>query len=218
MLDNPPNKSLAAKIKTVVEYVIGWGVVVFFVGLLTVIFSFLGTIICAALAGLMMGSARVPRWWSGLASLIFPGVISTVLLAYRSELPGGQILMLCLLCAGVFWATYGVMYALSYPQAAGSRPSSAVSSPAEAAAVPARGVPAHLADPPTGLQTPAVLSLEDLQGVWLEQSGAQDPSRNLRRLEIRKDRILLCVVDAKGEEMSRTEAQLHLEGSSQQGP
>ena len=223
MRSTQTNKSLRAQLKTVLEYVIGWCVVVFFVVLLTVIFSFVGTLICAALAGMMMGSVRFSCWRSCLVSLIFPGVIAAVLLGYRAELPAGQICILCLLCAGVFWATYGVMYALSYPATASSATSpaadeassaasSAASQSATTVGVPIRDAVAPMEQAQTGLRTAAALKSEDLLGIWIEQSGTQHPSAYTRRLEIGKDRVVLSMVDPNGVELSRAEARFQVNG------
>src|ERR1035438_8644004 len=51
-------------LKSAVQNVGLCSVLVFFVVLLTLVFSFLGTIICAALAGMMMGATRPSRWLS----------------------------------------------------------------------------------------------------------------------------------------------------------
>lgn len=214
-----------AGLKVVLGHLFGWCFVLFLVVLLTLVFSFLGTIICAALAGLMMGSNRFSCWRACLVSLVFPGVISAVLLIYRAEVPGAQIVMLCLLCSGVFWAIYGVMYALSNPDTATTRTSPAgpeaasaaacpISEPEDATGTTSRKIPAQAEKAQAGLRASVGLTLEALQGIWFVEAGKQDPSRDSRRLEIRKDLILLSVVDAKGEEKSRVEAQLHVKGSS----
>jgi len=220
----PQRKYSRTQLKTVVEYAIGWCGVVFFVVLLTVVFSFLGNLLCAALAGMMMGCGRFSCWRACLVSLLFPGVNATVLLGLGSELPGVQICILSLLCLGVFWIIYLVMYAFSNPQTAVSQTAPAApegvgagaiqaSEPEDTTGAPSRERPAPVAAGLTDLQTSASLKLEDLQGLWLARTGDHDPSQNTRRLEILKNRIQLTTVDADGKEMSRVEAQVHLHGA-----
>src|SRR6266853_6679234 len=102
----------ALAIKTAVRHIAGLATVIFFVVLLTVIFSFLGAFFCAALGGMMLGSVKLPRWQLGALSLAFPGVLFTVLRAGGTELLTKQILLLSVLCLGTFWLTYLVVRAV----------------------------------------------------------------------------------------------------------
>ena len=55
---------------------IGIGIaLVFFVTLVTFVFSFLGTILAGALVGMMVGFARQWKWQFILVSLVFPAAL-----------------------------------------------------------------------------------------------------------------------------------------------
>ena len=185
-----------ARSRAVVCHLFGWCIIVFFVVLLTVIFSFLGTLICAALAGMMMGSARLSRWYSLLVSLIFPGVVSTVLRISGSELPERQVLMLSLLCFGVFWVICLVMYALVAEEKTSKalpKPSPEVEAPE-----PVKSAPA------------SELTLESLEGMWLPKSGQLDVSHCQKVLEIQNGTAVLSTFNAEGNVDSRARATLAL--------
>src|SRR5260370_35897434 len=93
-------------IKTAVQYLLGAAAIALFVSLLTFIFSFLGTIFCAALAGMMLGAFKNLRWQSVPFSFLFPAVIVTVLRVSKAELAANQVLVLALSAFGAFWLTY----------------------------------------------------------------------------------------------------------------
>ena len=72
------------------------------VALLTVLFSFLGTISCAALLGMMFSSIRQGKWKVIGISLVFPVVSFTLSRSLGPE----KNLLLASLCFGVFWCCY----------------------------------------------------------------------------------------------------------------
>jgi hypothetical protein len=78
---------------------------VLFVVLLSLLFTFLGTITCAVLAGMMMGAFKGAKWFSVSVSLVFPGVIFGMARGARVELTPQQIALLAVLCFGTFWVT-----------------------------------------------------------------------------------------------------------------
>ena len=85
----------AVPLKTAAQYAGGLAIATFFVVLLSFVFSFLGTLFCAALAGLMLGALRTHKWQSILISLLFPLVIFTLLKGMKTELQERQILLVC---------------------------------------------------------------------------------------------------------------------------
>src|SRR5215472_1145713 len=110
----------ALPLKKTLQRIAGGIIITFFVVLLTLIFSFLGTIICAALAGMMLGAAKLPRWQVAAASLLFPSVIFGVLRTTGADLPLQKILMLSGMCLGTFWLIYLVVsMMISYERKAG---------------------------------------------------------------------------------------------------
>src|SRR6266496_926693 len=84
------------------------------VALVTLLFSFLGTIACAALVGMMAGATRQWRWQIILVSLVFPGVIAGFMHFTKTNLTSQQNTVLPLVCFGAFWLTYLLTCALAY--------------------------------------------------------------------------------------------------------
>src|SRR5690242_19706389 len=84
----------------------GWGIILFFMGLLTLIFSFLGSFFCAGLAGMMVGSVKFSRPQTIALSFLAPLVLGSILFIGHTQLPGWQILLLSGLSLGIFWFTY----------------------------------------------------------------------------------------------------------------
>ena len=66
-------------IKTGLKYFSAWSLVALFVALLTIVFSFLGTLFCAALGGMMMGATRASLKMSLPFSLLCPGLLLAIL-------------------------------------------------------------------------------------------------------------------------------------------
>jgi hypothetical protein len=81
-------------------------VVVLIVALLTLLFSFLGTITCAAVVGMMMAAMRQPKLQALLVSLMFPVVSYAFSSLSGAGLPIEKRLLLALLCLSVFAVTY----------------------------------------------------------------------------------------------------------------
>src|SRR5437763_1583738 len=98
------------KPKAALGYLVGWISIIAFVVLLSLIFSFVGTIICAGAAGMMMGATRMPRLASAAVSLIFPGVVIGVLRLSGAELEDRQILFLGVLCFVLYWSLYAALF------------------------------------------------------------------------------------------------------------
>jgi hypothetical protein len=110
-------------LKGALQHLGGFAVAAFFVFLLSFTFSFLGTIFCAAVGGMMLGAVRGYRWQSIPVSLLFPGVILVLLKGMRTELGDRQVLLVALACFGIFWLTYGVAAALFVVEGRGKAPS-----------------------------------------------------------------------------------------------
>lgn len=86
----------------------GLGALIGVTVLLTLLFSILGNLTCAIVAGVVFGSSRRWQWLSLPCSLVCPGVI--LLLSYYSkvELPPGKVWLIALLAAGAFWSVVGL--------------------------------------------------------------------------------------------------------------
>ncbi len=96
----------AKTLRTVSSHIVGWCVIASFVLLLTFIFSFLGSLFCSVLAGMMLGAMKPHRWYSVPISLLFPMAIFLVLRAMKVELAERQINLVSLLCLGAFWLAF----------------------------------------------------------------------------------------------------------------
>lgn len=190
------------KPKAALGYLVGWVLIIAFVVLLSLIFSFLGTIICAALAGMMMGATRMPRLSSVAVSLIFPGVITGVLRLSHSELEDKQIIFLGILCLALYWVIYSVLFKLvSQEQASPARrrhqnQADAVvvgsANGSERPRMSAQLVPALL---PRCEKKSGRLTLAALQGTWVARS---ESVAGQRTLVIAQENLLLTECDAQG--------------------
>jgi ABC-type uncharacterized transport system permease subunit len=81
------------------------------VTLLTLLFSFLGTIACGALVGMTFGARRQWEWQGLLASLVFPAVITGFVYFQKPNLTSQQCLVLPIICFGTFGVTYLLTHA-----------------------------------------------------------------------------------------------------------
>ncbi len=167
----------------------GWSLAVFFVTLLSFIFSFLGTIFCAVLAGMMLGATRQARVLALPTSVIFPGVIFALLRGTKADLTSGQEVGLAVACFGAFWLTFGVAAALASSERKGaeSRVSGTVIASVKASTQPAGTVPRA-----------AGSSLADLQGRWLEEVPSTVPAAR-KVLEIKRGQLELSLVGGDGQ-------------------
>ncbi|HEY5910358.1 MAG TPA: hypothetical protein VJA21_07115 [Verrucomicrobiae bacterium] len=210
-----------ARPKVIGGYIAGWVLVIFFVLLLTLIFNFVGTIICAALAGMMLGAARLRAWQSLALSAVFPGVISTFLLVTKAELPATQIVLLSLICFGIFWLIYVAVWALVRQEA--SQPAGSSARPATGSARPGRerglalmrqaapgSVPLPGQTAETVLADSTELTLEVLQGDWFARNSNPAPSDGQKAIVISKNTLVLSLTDANGRVCSRSKAYLRL--------
>ena len=209
----------AMSIRVAVRYIGGLIGAILFVGLLTLIFSFLGTIMCAVLAGMMLGATKLGRWQTLALSLIFPAVIFIVLRTSKADLAGRQIEVISLVCFAAFWLTYIVAAALiTYEhQGQGSRASgvtggttqlskigSACRTATEVAVQPA----------PEVVQQPARgLTLEVLQGTWCCTAGCNGQRRD-KTMHIQQETVILSVADSAGRIRIVTRAEIRV-GNSQ---
>ena len=192
-------------IKTALKYACAWSLVTAFVALLTIIFSFLGALFCAALGGMMMGATRASPRLSIFYSLLCPGVLFGVLGSQKTELAERQILILVVICLAVFWAIHLVSAALMAQEqksaAANAKPAPTFAPELQAAATglkPLSVGPLSRLDP--GATTTAFPDLlpEALEGHWCCEISGQDGRPHKRILEIKDGALLLSILDAEG--------------------
>jgi hypothetical protein len=180
----------ATAIRTASRYLGAWGAIVFGVILLSVIFTFLGTITCAVLVGMMMGAVKGARWFSVLVSFVFPAVIFGMVRTTRMELTPQQIIVLGTLCFGTFWGTYLVSAFVFFCEQRERKP---------AVSQPERPVPVEPASDACESVVPASQSgLEQLQGNWVWEASSAGESMVKRMIQITEARLELKAVDASG--------------------
>lgn len=195
-------------LRITVRYLGRLGAIVFFVVLLTVIFSFLGTIICAVLAGMMVGSMKHERWQAVPIAIVFPAVIFTLLQGSKGELVQRQIVLLALLCFGAFWITYLVTAGLIWLER--RQPAAVTLAPSGSAALAAESEPEKNVEEPARAQPISPLSLESLQGQWVCETATQDNEAQKKRIVIRDNQVTLSVVDPDGQARTVAKGELKL--------
>ena len=205
-------------IKIALQYLLGVAAIAFFVGLLTFIFSFLGTIFCAALAGMMLGAFKNLRWQSVPCSFLFPAVIVLVLRVTRAELAANQVTVLAVSAFGAFWLTYVAgAFLLAFERK--NQPVRAVPSPDDSATPAGFGEAgsSQAVNPPaglqaTGLQPQAELSLGALEGKWLFTAPTNHHVHPEKVLEFKKQKLVLRVTEPGGNVSLMAECRVKLDG------
>jgi len=156
-----------------------WAVLVAVVGLLTLLFSLLGTISCAVIVGVMMGASRRWRWQTLPISIVFPAVIVTLSRVSKTELDWRQTMQMALLCFGVFWATHLVTYLLMFLERPPENPAPNNSRTTTSASEPTK--PAKVAQ----------CCFEDLRGKWHCETTAPDGQTQERIMTIGENEFSL---------------------------
>jgi hypothetical protein len=171
------------------NHVVAGVVVVVAVSVLTLLFSFLGTISSGAVFGMMFGPLKQSKWQVSVVSCVFP----LVSLAFSQLVPLERSLILAALCFGVFWMSYLLTRTALYfesNQVASSEP--AVAQRAEADQPGTTGASETRAEPPFDP------SLEELQGRWARQGAGRDSTSVVETIEIARDRLRITVGGADG--------------------
>jgi hypothetical protein len=199
----------AKTLRMVSGHIAGWCAIACFVLLLTFIFSFLGTIFCSVLAGMMLGAMKPHRWYSVPISLLFPVAISVMLRAMKAELPERQIDLLSLLCLGSFWLAFFLAALLVSAEQKARR--AAVTGPGEpsqpAAPRETGSVAGHapadcrMAAPIKAVSTESAdgLTLARLQGRWWWKPANGNREVHEKVLEIKDHDLVLKEVDGAGQ-------------------
>ena len=193
----------AVAVRTAGRYLGAWGAIVLCVILLSLLFTFLGTITCAVLAGMMMGAFKGAKWFSVSVSLVFPGVIFGMARGAKVELAPQQIALLAVLCFGTFWVTYLVsafVFFCEQKDRKSARPPAPASQDetlAQAGQIAATGrIVAAEALGSTELGRESCL--EQLQGAWVCEASGTGHSLCKRVIQIKESKLELKTVDASG--------------------
>ncbi len=102
----------AVPIRKDLKLVGAWCALVAVTVLLTLLFSILGNLSCAVVAGLILGS--VPRsWWKLVSvSLIFPAVILAFSFYSKVELATSKVYLVAMVTGAAFWVVFGLTLGL----------------------------------------------------------------------------------------------------------
>jgi len=188
---------------------IGIGIaLVFFVTLVTFVFSFLGTILAGALVGMMVGFARQWKWQFILVSLVFPAALMASMHVSKNTVSLRDSLSLSLVCFGVFWLTCLLTRGVALLERRETHPSGeragARLKPGHAAKISA----ARLAVP---IQPPADSGLDELQGTWTRDTTAPDGKPCKKVIEIAHGELALSLIDRAGKVRFLAKGDLALE-------
>jgi hypothetical protein len=202
-------------IKTGLKYFSAWSLVALFVALLTIVFSFLGTVFCAALGGMMMGATRASLKMSLPFSMLCPGLLLAILRFQKSELANRQILILLVVCLMAFWVICAVSAALMAHEQKDSNssgnPKADTNGQLSTAACSRESSSPIKAEPrQTEVATAATLGfqLRELDGHWCCETSGLDGRTRKRTLEIKGGAVLLSTLDAEGHVCACTRANL----------
>jgi hypothetical protein len=184
-------------IKTALKHLSAWSILIAFVGLLTVIFSFLGTLFCAALGGMMMGATKASKALSFAFSVLCPGILMVTMKSQRTELAERQVVILATLCLAAFWLLYLMSMLLVAYEKSGPNSNSTVAAKNLGTANGAVVIPA--------------LRLAELEGKWWSEISATGGQNQKRILEIREGATALSTLGPDGRVCSRAQGRLKLE-------
>jgi hypothetical protein len=193
----------AAATRTAGTYLVAWGAILLFVVLLSFIFTILGTITCAVLAGMMIGAFKDARWFSVSVSLVFPAVIFGMVRSGKVELAQPQAILLGALCFSAFWVTYLVSALVLFCEQR-ERKSSMLPAPVPppetlAAAGHAAATSCASAAEPLGSILPLAPScLKQLQGNWVYAAASAGEPPYQKIIQIREAKLELMAIDATG--------------------
>lgn len=171
--------------------------------LLSCLFTFLGTITCAVLIGMMMGAFKGARWFSVAVSLVFPAVVFGMVRGARVELTPRQVILLAALCFGIFWVTYLVSALVFFCEQKGKQSSKppAPAPPQETLAQDAQAAATGCTPAAEPLLSPTLASescLEQLQGDWVCEAPSAGEPLCKKVIQIKEAKLELKAIDASG--------------------
>jgi len=172
-----------------------------FVGLVTFTVSFLGTILCAAMIGMMVGFSRKWKWQTLAVSLVFPVILLASLHASsaKSELPLADSLRLAAVCFGTFWMTYLATRGLVLLEGGNREPSGATTN----------RQPRTQAEPKPFTPSRAI-DIGELQGVWVQETTRVNGEGTRKIINVNKDELTLSVLGEDGKPQLLASGQLQI--------
>lgn len=197
---------------------LGLGILlVLFVVLVTLVFSFLGAIACSALVGMMTGSSRHWKWQSIPISLVFPAVIMGFLEVWKNYISLRESILVSIVCFGAFWITYLLAFGLCCLERQSIPPPVTASKAVESNPEPmadATSEERRIPVPSTASVKPQEHpDLEELQGTWVLDACAGDRLLRKQVIHIAHDRLALSKVDSNGQVQNIAEGFVRLDKS-----
>jgi len=186
-----------------------FGVLVLLTGVVTVLFSYVGTICVAVLAGMMIGTLPRSIWLALRVGFVFPAVMLAMLQLWRVELEFPRQLMMGGLSFAMFWAVYlltlGVMCLEARSGAAGE--AAGASSAGDSVGAEGTGRSEEGAgEIASGLRdrsedTPAIpIILQWLEGEWCCEVVDLEGRRCHKVFRVAGDQFSLAVTPANGDQ------------------
>jgi len=177
--------------------------------LLTLLFNILGTLSCAALVGMMLGGIRHRRVLALVISLVFPGVLFTLMHLSKIELEGQKQIAVQVLSLGCFWMMYLMTWLMMGTE--GKRANlrrTPDTGRATANFAENRLRPAAESDPADAM---GELRLEQLQGCWKCESVGPNGQIRKKVIEITRDHLVLNGFDSDGQRCLHIESAIRCE-------
>ena len=163
-------------------------VLIVFASLVTFTFSFLGTILCAAIIGMMVGFSKKWKWQFILVSLLFPGLLllSIYFVKSKSVMSHHASIELAAVCFGTFWITVLATRGLFWLEGETHVPSAATLEPG-------RQQQSHAKPEWHDLQ------IEELQGAWLQDIPLPNGQAERKVIEVNQNELTMSLVGQHGE-------------------
>ncbi|MCX6923241.1 MAG: hypothetical protein NT154_08540 [Verrucomicrobia bacterium] len=193
----------AAAIRTAGRYLGALGAIVCVVVLLSLLFTFLGTITCAVLAGMMMGAFKGAKWFSVAVSLVFPGVVFGMVRGARVELTPHQVILLAVVCFVTFWVTYLVSAFVLFCEQKERKVSRPAAPATQLNASAPGGLVAVTGSSPVAGQLESAKPrgescLEQLQGSWVCELSNPGETMGKKIIHINEAKLELKLIDTSG--------------------
>ena len=164
-----------------------WCALVGVTALLTLLFSFLGTLSAAVVTGLIAGASKRWQWSSIPISLVFPGTILALSHYSKIELPPGRVNLVALVSIGAYWGVCGMMIGLHFlerkePSTMGTSVNSGE-----------RGDAAQLESADGAALDPSMLL-----GIWTSERIGSGISAKRKTLRVEDGKFVLLLTDSRG--------------------
>lgn len=174
----------AMPIKKGLGLMVAWGALAGVTVLLTLLFSILGSLSCAVVAGMILGSTRRWRWDALPVSLVFPAVILALSRCSTFELPATKVYLVAMLTGAAFWMVFGLTLCLRFLERKGG---------ASLSTVPGVTSEAGVATRPDAAATPDRLDLALLRGSWTCEEACPEGLTQNKTLRIEDGKFSLSI-------------------------